>query len=188
MITAAEISAGLYGAWRLARGDEAGLDYFDATPQGALRSFHAALLALPIVVLFQTVELSQHELIAASPGKIAIVTILTFALDWAAYPLIVLKMAPNMGFDDKVMRFIPALNWARVLSVGALVIATLIGMAVGGGVSILFSFILTALVLVYHWFVAKASLQITGGQAALLVAIDLVMTYIIGVWGLSLLR
>ncbi|MDH3475449.1 MAG: hypothetical protein OEM59_17350 [Rhodospirillales bacterium] len=187
-MTAAELSAGLYGAWRLARGDRAGLDYFDATPEGAWRSFQAAFIALPVVVLFQGVELMNHELITASGPKIIIVTILTFAIDWVAYPLLVLKMAPAMGFDAKVLRFLPALNWARVLSVAALVIATLIGLAVGRNVSVLFSLALTGLVLVYHWFVAKAALEISGGQAAFLVAIDLVLTYLIGIWGLNMLR
>jgi len=188
VITAAEIVAGLYGAWRLARGDKGGLAYFDATPEGAWRSFQAAFIALPVVVLFQGTELMNHELITASGPKIIIVTILTFVIDWATYPLLVLKMAPAMGFDDKVLRFLPALNWARVLSVAALVIAALIGMAVGGGVSVLVSLALTGLVLVYHWFVAKAALEITGSQAAFLVAIDLVLTYLIGIWGLNMLR
>jgi hypothetical protein len=188
VITAAEISAGLYGAWRLARGDRAGIDYFDATPEGAWRSFQAAFIALPVVVLFRGVELMDHELITASGPKIIIVTVLSFAIDWTAYPLLVLKMAPSMGFDDKVLRFIPALNWARVLSLAALVIATLIGMAVSGGVSVMFSLALTGLVLVYHWFVAKSALEIGGGQAAFLVAFNLVLTYLILISGLNMLR
>jgi hypothetical protein len=188
VITAAEISAGLYGAWRLARGDKTGLDHFDATAEGAWRSFQAAFIALPVVVLFRGYELMGHELITASGTKIIIVTVLSFAIDWTAYPFLVLKMAPAMGFDDKVLRFIPALNWARVLSLAALVVATLIGMAVGGGLSVLFSIALTGLVLVYHWFVAKSALEISGGQAAFLVAFDLVLTYLILIWGLNMLR
>jgi hypothetical protein len=188
VITAAEISAGLYGAWRLARGDKAGLDYFDATPEGAWRSFQTAIIALPVVVLFRGYELMGHEMITASGPKIIIVTVLSFALDWFLYPLLVLKMAPVMGFDDKVLRFIPALNWARVLSLAALVIATLLGMAAGDSILVLFNIALTGLVLVYHWFVTKSALGIRGGQAAFLVAFDLVITYLILIWGLNMLR
>jgi len=38
----------LYGAWRLALLDKRGLELFDKTPAGAIRSFSAALLVAPM--------------------------------------------------------------------------------------------------------------------------------------------
>ncbi len=187
MITVRELSSGLYGAWRLAHGDRAGLAYFDASANGAMRSFHAALVALPIAILFLGLDLTQQEF--TTPGlRIALVFLLAFALDWAAFPLVVLGLAPMMNCDDHVLRYIPALNWARVLELVVLLPAAVVGVAEAGGMGALFRLILMMIVLVYHWFVAKAALEVTGPQAAFLVGLNLVMGFIISLWALSLIR
>lgn len=187
MITVRELSAGLYGAWRLAQGDRGGLAYFDASPQGARRSFHAALVALPIATLFLVLDL-VHQDIDAHLAKIAVVFLLAFALDWAAYPLAVLKLAPMMGCDDRVLLYIPALNWARVLELVALLPAALAGAVEITGIGALLRLILMMAVLVYQWFVAKTALEITGAQAAFLAGLNLMMGFIISIWALSLVR
>ena len=187
MITVRELSSGLYGAWRLAHGDRAGLGYFDASVNGAMRSFHAALVALPVAALFLGLDLTQQEI--TTPGlRIALVFLLAFALDWAAFPLAVLALAPMMNCDDHVLRYIPALNWARVLELVVLLPAAVVGVTEAGGMGALLRFILMMIVLVYHWFVAKAALEVTGRQAAFLVGLNLVMGFIISLWALSLIR
>ncbi len=187
MITIPEISSGLFGAWRLALGDKAGLSYFDATASGALRSFHAAFLALPLGILFLILDLTRQDLDA--PGAmIALVFLLAFALDWAAFPLVVLKLAPMMGCDDHVLRYIPALNWARVLELAVLLPAAAVGAADAGGGGALLRLILMMVVLFYHWFVAKTALEVTAPQAAFLVGLNLVMGFIISLWALTMIQ
>ncbi len=185
VITAGEISAGLYGAFRLAKGDRSGLAFFDATPEGALRSFHAALVALPVAALFLGLDLT-HQTVAAPAIKVVVVFLLAFALDWGVYPLLVLKMAPTMGCEDKVMLYIPALNWARVLELVALLPGAIAGVILPEGAAGLIRLALMGLVLAYHWFVARAALGITGGQAAFLVGLNLVLGFLIGLWALAL--
>ncbi|MDX1486175.1 MAG: hypothetical protein R3229_17010 [Alphaproteobacteria bacterium] len=187
MITVREISTGIYGAWRLALGDKSGLTYFDATAEGALRSFHAALIALPIASVYLALDLGRQE-ITAPVAMVVVVFLLSFALDWAAFPLAVLRLAPMMGFDDRVLRYIPALNWARVLELVVLMPAAMVGMGDPLAMGALLRLILMVAVLVYHWFVAKTALEVTGGQAALLVAINLLLGFMIGLWGFSLVR
>ena len=187
MITVREISAGLFGAWRLAHGDKAGLGYFDASANGAMRSFYAAMVALPVATLFLALDLTHQE-IDAPATKIALVYLLAFALDWAAFPLAVLKLAPMMGCDDRVLRYIPALNWARVLELVALLPAAAAGAVDAGGAGVLLRLILMMVILVYHWFVAKAALEVTGPQAALLVGLNLMMGFVISIWASSLLQ
>ena len=93
-----------------------------------------------------------------------------------------------MGCDDRVLRYIPALNWARVLELVVLLPAAVVGTAEAGGAGAMFRLILMVVVLVYHWFVAKAALEITGPQAAFLVGLNLVMGFIISLWALSLIQ
>jgi hypothetical protein len=187
VITVREVSAGLYGAWRLAHGDKAGLSYFDASANGAMRSFYAALVALPIATVFMALDLTHQE-IAAPAAKVALVFLLAFALDWAAFPLAVLKLAPAMGCDDRVLRYIPALNWARVLELAALLPAAVAGAAEAGGMGVLLRLILMVVVLVYHWFVAKAALEVTGAQAVFLVGLNLMMGFVISLWALRVIQ
>jgi hypothetical protein len=187
VITVQEISAGLYGAWRLAHGDKAGLAYFDASANGAKRSFYAALVALPIATVLLGLGLT-HQDIDAPAARIVLVYLLAFALDWTAFPLAVLKLAPMMDCDDRILRYIPALNWARVLELVILLPAAAAGAAEMGGMGALFHLILMIVVLVYHWFVAKTALEVTGPQAAFLVGLNLVMGFIISLWALSVIR
>ena len=187
MITVRELSAGLYGAWRLAHGDKAGLAYFDASAEGAMRSFYAALVALPVATVLLALDLTHQE-IDTPPARVALVFLLAFALDWAAFPLAVLKLAPMMGCDDRVLRYIPALNWARVLELVALLPAAAVGAADAGGMGAMLRLILMIVVLVYHWFVAKAALEVTGAQAAFLVGLNLIMGFVISLWALSLIQ
>ncbi|HSR55827.1 MAG TPA: hypothetical protein VLN73_06275 [Alphaproteobacteria bacterium] len=185
MITSGEISVGLYGAWRLAKGDKSGLAFFDATAEGALRSFHAALLALPIAALYLGLDLSQQP-ISAPLLKVLVVFLLAFALDWAAYPLVVMQMAPAMNCDDKVLLYIPALNWARVLELIVLMPAAFAGVIFPEGLAGLIRLVLMGAVMVYHWFVAKSALGVTGAQAAFLVLLNMVLGIVIGLWALAL--
>ena len=187
MITVHELSMGLTGAWRLAHGDRAGLSYFDASANGAIRSFYAALLALPLATLFLGLDLANQD-IDSPVAAIVLVFLLAFALDWAAFPLAVLGLAPMMGYEDNVLRYIPALNWARVLELVVLLPAAVLGAAEAGGIGAMFRIALMIIVLVYHWFVAKAALEVTGPQAAFLVALNLLMGFIISLWALSLIR
>lgn len=187
MITLGEITKGLYGACRLARGDRGGLAWFDASPEGALRSFYAALIAFPIASALLIFDLSRIS-VGASTLKIALVYVLAYALDWAAYPLVVHGLAPNMGYQAHFLRYIPALNWSRVLELAVLLPGgAIIASGVGGPLQIL-PLILFAAVVVYHWFVAKVALDISGGKAAGLVAVNFVIGITIGVWAQSLIR
>ncbi len=187
MITLGETTKGMYGAWRLAQGDRGGLAWFDASPIGALRSFHAALIAFPLASILLMFDLSRIPVGAPTP-TIAVVYVLAFVLDWAAYPVVVHWLAPNMGCQAHFLRYVPALNWSRVLQ---LVIMLPAGVILASGLSgpvLILPVILFGATVVYHWFVAKVALDISGGKAAGLVAVNFVIGITIGVWAQSLIR
>ena len=187
MISLRETTAGLYGAWRLAHRDKAGLDWFDASATGAVRSFYAALIAFPLATIMLALDLSRIS-VAASAPKIAIVYVLAYVLDWAAYPLAVHWLVPTLGCEAHFLRYIPALNWSRVLELVILLPGGVILASGVGGPVLILPAILFGAVVIYHWFVAKAGLDISGAKAAGLVAVNLVLGVIISVWAQSLIR
>ena len=55
------MATSLYGAYRLARADKSGLNYFDASIDGFWRSFFAAVVIAPLFALFLIVRYSFGE-------------------------------------------------------------------------------------------------------------------------------
>ena len=49
-LTARETVYSIFGAYRLAMLDKSGLSYLDRSPEGAIRSFYAALIVLPALL------------------------------------------------------------------------------------------------------------------------------------------
>lgn len=186
MISPREATAGLYGAWRLAHGDREGLDFFDASPEGAIRSFAAAVIALPVAAMLLWLEMT-HMPAAASGGRVLLVFLLAYGLEWAAVPLAVYHLAPMLGCEDRFLRFVSAFNWARVLEAVAFLPAGAIVAAELGGILAVIPLIVLGAVIFYHWFVAKAALEVTGGQAAFLVALYVVIGLVISFWARSLI-
>lgn len=185
MISARETSAGLYGAWRLAHGDRDGLDWFDASPEGAMRSFAAAVLALPIAAMLLGLEMI-HQPAEASGARVILVYLIAYGLEWAGVLLVIHWISPMLDCEDRFLRFVPAYNWARVLEMAAFLPAGAIVAAGLGGLLAIVPLVVLCAVVVYHWFVAKAALEITGGQAAFIVALNISIGVVISVWARSL--
>ena len=59
MISTRELAYGLVGAWRLMRNDASGLQYFDRSPHGALRSFWVMVLAAPAYAVLLMLQFNQ---------------------------------------------------------------------------------------------------------------------------------
>ena len=56
-LTARETVYSIFGAYRLAMLDKTGLSYLDRSPEGAIRSFHAALIVLPAYAVLVVLRL-----------------------------------------------------------------------------------------------------------------------------------
>lgn len=186
MITAREAASGLYGAWRLAQGDRNGLGYFDASYYGFWRSFWAAAIVAPAYVLI--IGLSQgNEGVTAGPMRVLAVHAIAYALDWTAFPLAMVFAAKALGRDATYLRFIVALNWAKVLEAAALLPAALIAAMAPGGPAEIVPLLAFGAVLVYHWWVTKCGLGADGLEAAGIVGVNLAIGVVITVWAQSLI-
>ena len=69
MITPVEVVYATYGAWRLARFDCQGLQYFDNTPEAFWRSFYAAVIVAPPFAVLTALQLAEVELTSGRPAS-----------------------------------------------------------------------------------------------------------------------
>lgn len=172
MPTWPEIARSLHGAWRLARFDPNGMNYFDLSIGGFWRSFGAAAVVLPVYIYFVAVNFDGTD---ASTAWFVIVKVLAYGAAWAAYPIVMVGIARILNLTGNYIPFIVASNWASVLQVLLFIpVNTVVGFGGvenNGGATL---YLLTMMiVLAYQWFVARTALQTTVGIAAGLVAVDL---------------
>lgn len=172
MPTWPEIARSLQGAWRLARFDPDGMNYFDLSIEGFWRSFGAAVVVLPVYVYFVAVNFDGTD---ASMTWFIIVKAMGYGAAWAVFPIVMAGIARILNLTGNYIPFIIASNWASVLQVLLFIpVNTVVGLggmqSDGGAVLYLFTMII---VLTYQWFVARTALQTTIGIAAGLVAVDL---------------
>lgn len=162
---------GLRGALDLARGRPAGLAWFPATAEGALRSFWAAALCVPVFLLLRLLleprmQLTPRGLTAEGIGYVVI---------WAGYALASWPIARRLGRGAEWPRFVAAWNWATALQYGVVLLLSLIAMPLPEPVQNLLSLCLIGYTLWLEWFVARLALRLPGLPATALVLLDLTL-------------
>ncbi len=182
MITAAQISKSLYGAWRLARFDPGGFQFFDNTVEEFWRSFYAAAIVAPMITILVVIRLAELT-VSAGPVRIFLVEAVTYALDWMIFPFIVLYIADFIGKGDRYLRYIAARNWAVVLQIALFLFISLLSKAgiLGAGPAITFSVAATIAILIYQGFIARVGLDVSIRAAAAIVFLDLIIGLMLNV-------
>lgn len=186
MVSVGEAAKGIYGAWRLAHGDRAGLGWFDTSWDGYWRSFGAAVVALPAFLALVGLSVADYPGGVHWPGVIAVEAI-AYLIDWFAFPLAAVYLCDWMGKRDQYRRLIVALNWAKVIEAAVMVPAALVASLVPGGVLAVVPIVILIAIVVYHWWVTKVALGANGGEAAMLTLINLMIGIITSLWARSLL-
>ncbi|MEE8333024.1 MAG: hypothetical protein V3R85_04180 [Alphaproteobacteria bacterium] len=189
MISAREISQGIYGAWRLAAFDDNGIKYFDNTPEAALASFKAALLVLPVhiaLILLQT----DWSLVTASVVAASLIHIITFIVDWSAFPLAMYYVARLCDRSQWYWRYLAAYNWAQVLQITLFVVisgamaAGLVPPPLGG----LLIFAALIAVFIYKGFIARVAMETTMPTTVGIVMLDLGISALLSAITANMLR
>ncbi len=117
-----EIAAALHGLSRLARLDGGGLDHFDASPDGLLKSFWVAVALLPIYLIHLSMDLVVLDLAATvHPVRYLAIELSAYVIDWTALPVLMLTLAPILGVQARVFRFLVPLNWVQ-LPIGLIIL------------------------------------------------------------------
>jgi len=189
MLSAHEIAQGIYGAWRLARFDRGGIGYFDNTPEAAVASFKAALLAAPIHLVL---ILLQTDWAQVSVGWFAalLIHVIAFVADWTAFPLAMYYIARLCAREHNYYRYLAAYNWAQVLQISLFLIVSML--AVGGllppALAGLLIFGALIAIFIYKGFIAHAGLEATPPAIVGIVLLDLGLSALLSAMMASLLR
>jgi hypothetical protein len=173
MISLVEIRYSVAGALRLARGDAGGLDHFDDSSERFWRSFWAAVVCAPMVIII--IYTAQ----SAKPPKdwthYFLVVTLNYVIAWALWALVMIYIADAVQRAHRYFRYMQAYNWAQVVGTAAKFLLVLLAQGMAGqGLAVLLLFA-TLAILFYEWFVTRHALDVSGPQAAGVVAFNLVL-------------
>jgi hypothetical protein len=184
MMQPGEVSAALAGSMALLRGDRQAMTHFDVSLAGFWRSFRVALLLAPTLGLDILVDRALIGEMARAdvdlPGAI-LARVLNYAAGFAVFPLVLVLLAGPLALKASYVPFIVARNWTTIVGIVPLTLASLayvVGLfgheafAFANMVSLAFN-------LFYAYRVALIAAAVPPGQAAGLVALDLVLTLIV---------
>ena len=122
MITLTEVYAAILHSWRLFRGDRGALKAFDASYDGFLRSFGVIVVLTPIYALVfvakqkMILDSADADLESHAPTAFFLWEGVAALVDWVAFPLVVLALAPMLHINNRVSLFIVARNWTSILA------------------------------------------------------------------------
>jgi hypothetical protein len=175
------VARGLQGAFRLARGDADGLALIEASPEGALRSFWAAVLCLPG---FMALRLIAWSAAAGPEGGVAralTAELIGYVCAWTGFALASLLVAEAMGRQGRWPHFIAAWNYTNVVQYLVLLLMTVpVALGATGAVPNALALAGLGYALWLEWFVARLALGVGGGRAAGVVVLDLMLGLFIG--------
>lgn len=189
MPTLGETIRALYGAYRLARFDAGGMQYFDASLDGFWKSFFAAVIIAPLYFLLLMLRFQAGGSDAALPRFFSAEAI-AYVIAWVLFPLLMLSIAKVLDREKNYLGYIIAYNWANVLQNGIYLPVAILaqtGVIPPDAGSALGLMLLLA-ILVYSWFIARTALDIPGPAAAALVALDLILGILVNGFAESMIR
>ena len=154
-----EIISSLYGAYRLALFDESGMNHFNISVEGFWRSFFAAVILAP----FYMFSIGQDFMTAEGGFSFwaALIHFITYGLSWVIFPLVAFFATDILGLGHRFTALVVAVNWSSVLIFGALTLGVGFVALAQQSLADLALIVLTAGLIVYHWFVIKTALETT---------------------------
>ena len=178
MLTARELSYGLFGAWRMALFDRSAMACFDTSVDGFWKSFWAAAIVAPSFIIMTAFGISQADL----PERIGFVEIALveasrYVIAWVAFPLLMTTIADLLQRGERYAGFIVASNWGQVVEM-AIVLPVFLVVVASGLPSNQPNAAYTALffaISVYYWFIARSALEISGWAAGAVVIFKLTL-------------
>jgi len=173
VISLAEIRYAVAGAIRLARGDAGGLEHFDNTVERFWRSFWAAAVCAPMIVVI--ILSVQHVNPPKDWARYFGVATMNYIIAWALWPLVMIYLAEWIQRSQHYIRYVQAYNWAQVVGTAAKFVLVLLAQGMAGqGLAVLLLFA-TMAILFYEWFITRLALEVTALQAVGVVAFNFVL-------------
>ena len=182
MIRGSELATGVYGAWRLLHFDRTAIQYFGSNTDAFWKSFYAALVVLPPVIVLRVLffELAPEEFRQAGFARITTVFAIDYVYQWVLFPLVMIYLAEILGRDRRYITFIAARNWSQIIQIAIFFPAAVLFLMLRADNPSWGSAILVGAYLatwVYEWFVTRVALDISNGAAAAIVAISVAASF-----------
>ncbi len=168
-----EIGRAVQGALLLARGDTAGMGWFDISFDGFWHSFTAPLLAAPIYALLLAEQYARFGS-TGGLGAIVLAESVSYILDILTFPVLAIFLTRFLGLSARYVPLVVATNWATLPQVLLFLAAVTLGILVAPLRPALLLFAMLAS-LTYQWFVVRTALGSTGGHAAAFVMLNLLV-------------
>lgn len=178
--TAREIVTSIRGVIRLAFLDPRGMEVLDRTPEGAIRSFWAAVVVAPFYIALLVVR--EGDSLADVPfGLDIVVQLVAYVVGWTAFPVVSRELAKVIGRLDDWPGMVCAYNWSAVVQIVLqmpVLLAAASGAADDRDVAVAGLLVLAA-VMGYLWFIFRTALRIPGMTALGLVVVEMTVTALI---------
>ncbi len=176
--SAREIQSALYGAWTLFKLDPRGLEFFEDSIPAFWRSFFAAVIVAPGFAILQVVDLVDTER-SAGPLATLFVELTAYVVIWAGFPLALHYLCQGIDRQERFLRAVIALNWSVVIQIALTLPVHLIAASgiLSPGFASLAILAVLVVTLFYEGFVARVALEVSPRLAALVVAIDVAISF-----------
>lgn len=178
MVTARDLSYGLYVAWRFVLLDRSAMQYVDNSVDGFWKSFFAAVIVAPAyLIVAALVYFKTDAPLQAGFVEIVIVQATAYVMSWVAFPLAMATVSELLQRGERYIGYIVAYNWAQVVVMAVSLPVILLVAASGVPLdepNAMRSVVFFA-VAFYLWFIARTALSISGWAAAGIVALDLIL-------------
>jgi hypothetical protein len=177
VLTAGEIIAGVYGAWRLARFDPGGMRWFDTSFDGFWRSFGVAILVAPAYALcFYLLDFLESP--PPDLARYIVVQGIAYVISWVAFPVVLAYLVPIIEREEEYAGFVIACNWSAIVQMALIVPVSALTLteALPPGPAQALSLAAKLLLLSYEWFIARTALKLSGFGAVGIVLIDVVVS------------
>lgn len=168
-----EFRVGCQGLYRLALFNRSFLGYFDRSTAGALRSFGLALPILPLFLWLVWLNLDQP---VPSMGLYLTAKTVAYAYGWILFPFVILNAGRLLDRDHEAVGCITVYNWTSVLWMVLQLPITAFGtLGMSQDMTSLLNLLLFIATLVIEGFLFVVALRLVAWQAAMLVAIDVIL-------------
>lgn len=179
-VSAGDVTRGLFGTALLARLDPRGIEVLDRTPEGAAKSFSAAVVILPAFLVLMLIR-DGAALEETNVLRFALIEAIAYVISWTAFPVLMVWIVGLILRQERYFDFLVAYNWAQCWQMAVFLPIVVLGAwgVVPDMPMQLISMVAMMLVLGYAWYVLKTALDVGGLMAAGLLSVDFAVTLLI---------
>lgn len=184
----AEALRAIEGSVAIARRDPDASRFFDLSADAFWRSFGVVIFLVPLYFIVSAAETRmlvemQDRLSVAPPGywDLLISNLVTLGIEWFAYPIAILFIAPLFAVGQRVSPYIIVYNWSS-LTISLVMLPNFVLYMIGVfpiAMAVLVNFGLVLAVVWYRFLLAREVLAAPMGTAIGFVALDVVLSLFI---------